>query len=279
MMMTPTDDIRIDPEITTLSRALDRRAVMRAGAAAGATLLFGGASSLAAPLAPVGDPPEDPWETGACDNLNEEDELDDEQPANDLDDEESDDGEVILPSRILIPAIDVDARVEVLEIVNDTLQDPSNGDDVAWYKETARAGEEGNAVFAGHLNWYGMPEAVFFAIDRLVEGDEVLIRDGSCREHRYLVEWVELVEVATADMTEITGPSEQALLTLITCGGAWDPSISQYRERTVVRTRLEGAPRPAPVDDDQPAGDDDLGPAPTGDETDDESPRIVPRGG
>jgi sortase (surface protein transpeptidase) len=259
--MTPTDDVRIDPEITTLSRAIDRRSLMRAGAAAGLLTALGAAGVRAAPLAPIGDAPVDPWETGACD-----------VPASASGDDSGDTGsdeDVVLPFQIHIPAIAVAARVEVLEIVDGFLQDPSNGEDVAWYKETARAGTEGNAVYAGHLNWYGMPEAVFFAIDRLQLDDEILIRDGGCMEHRYLVEWVELIEVATADMDAITGQTDESILTLITCGGVWDPSISQYRQRTVVRARLAGSEAGADAGT-ADAGSDDTG-AP------DQSPPIVPR--
>jgi LPXTG-site transpeptidase (sortase) family protein len=230
--MTPTDDVRIDPEITTLSRWLSRRSLLRTGGLAATMFALAGARSWAAPLAPFGEAPVNPWEDGGCDDA---------QTSGDGDFGEADGDAaeaVIIPFQLLIPAVNIDARVEILEIVEGALQDPSNGEDVAWYKETARVGEEGNAVFAGHLNWYGMPEAVFFAIDKLKLDDEIRVRDGSCMEHRYLVEWVELVEVATADMDEITGQTEDAMLTLITCGGSWDPAIGQYKQRTVVRARL-----------------------------------------
>jgi LPXTG-site transpeptidase (sortase) family protein len=254
--MTPINHEQTAVHRATMPSATlrDRRSFLVAGAGAGAALLLGSRSLLAAPVQQADDEIEDPWESGACEVRDDEDER--------FDDEEQDGDEaadLIIPLRVLIPEIDVDARVEVLEIVGDTLQDPSNGEDVAWYKETALPGEDGNAVIAGHLNWYNMPEGVFFAINQLQEGDEVLVRDSSCAEFRYVVEWVELIEVANADMHEITGPSEQALLTLITCGGTWDPSISQYRERTVVRARLDGKPRPSsrPEAADDEAEDED----------------------
>jgi LPXTG-site transpeptidase (sortase) family protein len=259
MTMTPTDDVRIDPEITTLTRAIDRRRLIRAGAMAGALMSLGWASGKAAPLAPFGETPVDPWETGECDDLDHGSDAD----------SEANDNDVVLPFQIHIPAIQVGARVEVLEIVDGFLQDPSNGDDVAWYKETARAGSDGNAVFAGHLNWYGMPEAVFFSIDQLQLDDEILIRDGGCQEHRYLIEWVELIEVALADMAQITGQTDDAMLTLITCGGMWDPAISQYKQRTVVRARLADSSQGASEVEDGSEGDGSGAP--------DESPAIVPR--
>lgn len=264
-MMTPTDDVRIDPEITTRMRAIDRRAFVRAGAAAGVLFGLGAAGAVAAPLAPFGEAPENPWESGECDNAA----AEPGEPATPAAREQA---EVVLPYQILIPGIDVDARVEVLEIVDGYLQDPSNGEDAAWYKETALVGSEGNAVIAGHLNWYGMPEAVFFAIDQLQLDDEIFVRDGSCLEHRYLVEWVELIEVAMADMAEITGDSDDPILTLITCGGEWDPAISQYKQRTVVRARLADSIEGEEAVDDEADSDE------TGDGTggSGESPPIVP---
>jgi LPXTG-site transpeptidase (sortase) family protein len=226
--------------------------------------VLGTRSLLAAPVQQADEELEDPWESGACEVADQNDsEFGDDQSSGD---EAGDEDEIVLPVRVLIPGIEVDARVEVLEIVGDVLQDPTNGEDVAWYKETGRPGEVGNAVIAGHLNWYNMPEGVFFAINQLREGDEVLVRDTACREFRYLVEWAELIEVAEADMEEITGHSDQALLTLITCGGTWDPAISQYRERTVVRARLDGEPLPSSSDNDESDTSEDDG----DDESDDD---------
>lgn len=243
--------------LTTLALPRDRRQVMRAGAFAAGALLMGKAATIAAPIDQAEEPTPDPWEDGACDDFTPTVTPEDGQRSDDAPDGTPTAEEVIPPLRILVPSIDVDAKVEVLEVVGDSLQDPSNGDDVAWYKETGRPGKKGNAVFAGHLNWYGQPEAVFYAIDQLKEGDEIVVRDQGCGEFTYLVEWAELIQVKDADMSEITGPSDDEMITLITCGGTWDPSISEYLQRTVVRGRLKGSQ--ASTDNDQPAGDDDLG--------------------
>lgn len=249
-MMRFNDDAK-PRMLTALARPRTRRELLRASGIAAGAVLLGGAAAIAAPIGQAEDPPKDPWEDGACENPT---------PTATATETATADGTpvpapVIPPLRLLVPSINVDAKVEVLEVVGDTLQDPTNGDDVAWYKETGHPGQQGNAVFAGHLNWYGQPEAVFFAIDQLKEDDEIIVRDEGCGEFTYLVEWVELVKVADADMSKITGASEQDLITLITCGGTWDPSISEYRERTVVRGRLKGSQGGT----DAPQGDDDLG--------------------
>lgn len=246
--------------LTTLALPRDRRQVLRAGAIAAAALVSGTAATIAAPIDQADEPTPDPWEDGACENVTPTATPDDGEAGNDAPDGTPTAEVVIPPVRMLIPSIDVDAKIEVLEVVGDSLQDPSNGDDIAWYKETGRLGKKGNAVFAGHLNWYGQPEAVFYAIDQLKEGDEIVVRDQGCGEFTYLVEWAELIQVKDADMSEITGPSDEEMITLITCGGTWDPSISEYLQRTVVRGRLKGSEALEEEDDhDYPQGDDDLG--------------------
>ena len=242
--------------LTTLALPRDRRQVMRASAIAAGALMLGTVATIAAPIDQADGPPPDPWEDGSCDDFTPTATPDGGQEGDTVADGTPIAEAVIPPVRILVPAIDIDAKVEVLEVVGDSLQDPSNGDDVAWYKETGRPGQKGNAVFAGHLNWYGQPEAVFYAVDQLKEGDEIVVRDQGCGEFTYLVEWVDLIQVKDADMSEITGPSDEKMITLITCGGTWDPSISEYLQRTVVRGRLKGS-EATDDDSDRPQGDDD----------------------
>jgi LPXTG-site transpeptidase (sortase) family protein len=265
--MTNFNDERKSRILTTPALPRSRRQLLRAGAIAMGAAALGKAATIAAPIDQAADPTPDPWDDGACDDVTPAATLDAEQGSDAAPGGTPEAAAVIPPVQILIPSIAVDAKVEVLEIVGDALQDPSNGDDVAWYKETGRAGQQGNAVFAGHLNWYGQPEAVFFAIDQLKEGDEIVVRDQGCGEFTYLVEWAELVQVKDADMGEITGPSDDRMITLITCGGTWDPGISEYLQRTVVRGHLKGSD--ATDDDrDHPHNDDDLG-----------APLIEPRNG
>jgi LPXTG-site transpeptidase (sortase) family protein len=248
-MKTYDDDVT-QFATTMLSNRRSRRNLLRAGAAALAAAAVGSFDALAAPLEQATTPEPDPWESGACDDAA--------QSAAAAGTPTVGDDDFLRPTHILIPGIKVDAKVEVLEIVDGALQDPSNGNDVAWYKETSHPGKKGNAVFAGHLNWYDMPEGVFFAIDQLKEGDEIFVRDQTCGQFRYVVEYAELVQVKDADMTKITGQSDDSMLTLITCGGTWDPSISEYRERTVVRALLDGTVA-SDQPQEQPQGDDDVG--------------------
>ncbi len=71
-----------------------------------------------------------------------------------------------VPVHIAIPVIAVDAGIEYLEIIGGAMQQPTDAEDVAWYKESARLGERGNVLLAGHLNFWGVPEGVFFLLSR-----------------------------------------------------------------------------------------------------------------
>ncbi len=139
-----------------------------------------------------------------------------------------------VPASIVIETIDVDAEIEILETVNGTMQAPSDENIVSWYKETARLGENGNVVLAGHLNYWGVPEAVFFAIDTLQEGDIISVTGEDGEVYQYEVQWVQQLD-AFASPDEAIAPTDEESLTLITCGGEWNAAASEYDHRTVVR--------------------------------------------
>ena len=148
-------------------------------------------------------------------------------------DEECIRGEV--PKHIAIEAIGVDADIEIQEIIDGALQDPTGPTLVTWYKETSRLGERGNGVYAGHLNYWGVPEGVFFAIKTLQAGDLIELTGQNDEVFRYAVVWVENQPGQEEPDAEVLGVTEEESITLITCGGEWDTTIAEYNERTTVR--------------------------------------------
>jgi LPXTG-site transpeptidase (sortase) family protein len=142
------------------------------------------------------------------------------------------------PVRIAIEAINLNATVETLEIVNGGFQDPTTSDQVAWYKDTARLGEDGNLVMAGHLNYWGDPEGAFFALDQVEQGDEIAITADDGTAYHYVVTEVSLRQANSETLLEITQETGGQTLTLITCGGEWDPASKSYLHRTVVQAEL-----------------------------------------
>src|ERR1700712_2549851 len=81
----------------------------------------------------------------------------------------------VVPVSIKVDKADIDAQVEEQTIDNGKMHDPSGPYIVSWYKTTGKLGEEDNIVMAGHLDWYGVAQAVFYHIGGLKKGDRGLI--------------------------------------------------------------------------------------------------------
>lgn len=143
-----------------------------------------------------------------------------------------------IPMKIRIPEITVDAAIEYKEIIDGQMQAPSAELDVAWYKETSRLDEVGNGIYAGHLNWWGVPEAVFFRLESLQEGDIIELDGDDQMTYRYQVQWMQNFPSDEEPPEEALGFTEEKAITLITCGGEWVTSRSEYDHRTLVRAVL-----------------------------------------
>ncbi|MGH2533267.1 MAG: class F sortase [Thermomicrobiales bacterium] len=144
----------------------------------------------------------------------------------------------VRPIAITIEQAQVDAEIEVTEIVQGVMQNPSGPFVVAWYKETAQLGEFGNVVLAGHLDYWDVGEAVFYYLGDLEENDLIELTGVDDEVYQYEVEWVENFEVAQLDPTqieEIVGNTDGEHVTLITCGGPFNVNTGEYLERMVVR--------------------------------------------
>ncbi|HWC28695.1 MAG TPA: sortase [Dehalococcoidia bacterium] len=139
-------------------------------------------------------------------------------------------------SRLVVPKIGVNASIVTLGILPDgTMDAPRGPTEVAWYTFSARPGQVGNVVMAGHLDYANYGAAVFYRLRDLRPGDElqVVLADGT--EVAYAVESVTEYEEATAPVADIVGRTPNEAITLITCAGSFDRSNLLYNKRLVVR--------------------------------------------
>jgi sortase A len=143
------------------------------------------------------------------------------------------------PVAIRIPIIQVDSDIELATIDNGILQDLTGPWVVARYEESARLGILGNAVFSGHLDYWGTGPAVFYQLGDLVAGNRIEITGNNGQVFRYNVAWTKLYDAAAAPIAEIVGPSKDQAITLINCGGTFNNSTQEYDQRTVVRAIAE----------------------------------------
>ncbi len=140
-----------------------------------------------------------------------------------------------VPSSLHIEKSGVDAQVEVIGIINGAMQDPTGPWIVSWYKETAKLGETGNAVIAGHVDYWNVGPCVFKNLALLAKGDPIQITGDNKQVYNYVVDYQKLYQADNAPIQDIVGATKSESLTLITCGGEFDYATGHYLYRTVVR--------------------------------------------
>ena len=150
-------------------------------------------------------------------------------------------------ARLVIQKAKVDAPVVTLSIdENGVMQSPGNAYDVAWYDFSARPGTGSNVVFSGHVDYHDVGAAVFWNLRDLQPGDVVEIELADGTSYKYGVSALNCMPVADAPISEIVGPTQSEVVTLITCCGTFNSSTRQYDRRLVVRADrfFDAAPTP-----------------------------------
>jgi LPXTG-site transpeptidase (sortase) family protein len=143
------------------------------------------------------------------------------------------------PAWVSIPALGIQAPIVAVGLdQNGAMAAPQLAGEVAWYRLGPRPGETGNAVLAGHVDWYGKSGA-FANLDQIAPGDMVQVGDDGGHIYLYMVREKQVYEAADAPVDQVFGQTADATLTLITCGGPYDATRGVYRDRIVVRAGLE----------------------------------------
>jgi LPXTG-site transpeptidase (sortase) family protein len=147
---------------------------------------------------------------------------------------------------MIIPKLGVNAPVAEYGLDAQAVPEVPTGDDaadvVAWYNFSAEPGAGSNAVFAGHVTWFGA--AVFYDLPSMVAGDEVRLKDQDGTEMLYIVSEVFQVDPDDPDSLNVMKGTPTDVITIITCDGDYsdtgDPIFGgDYSHRLVVRATLD----------------------------------------
>jgi hypothetical protein len=149
--------------------------------------------------------------------------------------------DVVAPIGLAIESAGINAGIETLRVIDGAMQDPSGPWIVAWYDNLGTLGKNGNVVMAGHIDYWNVGPAVFYNLSTLEPGTEVVVTGDDGKTYPFAVEWVRQYDSASIPLDEVTGPTAEQSLTLITCGGAFDYTNGHYVQRTVVRANRHGA--------------------------------------
>jgi sortase (surface protein transpeptidase) len=148
--------------------------------------------------------------------------------------EASDASEVAAPVSLTIPEIGVSTKLIRLGLTaSGALQVPSTTSVAGWYTGSARPGAIGPAVIAGHIDSYLGP-GIFFRLIDLRPGDRVYVRRADGTLAVFAVTSVHMYAKDAFPTQKVYGPTPDAELRLITCGGVFDPARGSYLSNVVV---------------------------------------------
>lgn len=140
----------------------------------------------------------------------------------------------VLPARIRIPAIDVDAIVGSLGLHDDgSIEVPTDFSATGWWTYSPRPGRVGTSVILGHVDSKTGP-AVFFRLKDLRPGDRIMVAGEAGDTVTFAVDHVEQHPKADFPTQHVFGATPEPSLRLITCGGAFDAAWGHHLDNLVV---------------------------------------------
>jgi LPXTG-site transpeptidase (sortase) family protein len=146
----------------------------------------------------------------------------------------SQDAKIPLPVTLTIPDIGVQTRLIHLGLTAaGALQVPPTTAVAGWYTGSSRPGAIGPSVIVGHIDSHVGP-GVFFHLSQLRPGDHVYVRRAGGTLAVFRVTAVRSYAKDDFPTLAVYGPTPDAELRLITCGGAFDPKLGSYLSNTVV---------------------------------------------
>lgn len=141
-----------------------------------------------------------------------------------------------VPRRVRIPDISVETRVVPVGIdENDALEVPDDVRLVGWYDLGVPPGaDRGSAVLVAHRDSRTQGHGVFYDLGQLNVGDPVVVRNDAGERLRYTVVSRESILKKRLPYEELFAVDGPPRLTLISCGGYYDPDNGGYQDNVVV---------------------------------------------
>ncbi|GAA4670330.1 sortase domain-containing protein [Frondihabitans cladoniiphilus] len=150
----------------------------------------------------------------------------------------------VVPTRIAIPAIGIDASMQDLAIgAQGELDPPTNATDAGWYAKGVVPGAVGPAIIAGHIDSTTGP-GVFLHLNKLVAGDQVTVTMSSGSVETWRVASSLQSAKSNFPTSDVYGTTPTPQLRLITCQGTFDPKIGHYDDNLIVFADLVSSTPP-----------------------------------
>jgi LPXTG-site transpeptidase (sortase) family protein len=139
-----------------------------------------------------------------------------------------------LPTRLLVPAIDLDSPIVALGVDSKGNMDVPSGttNNVGWYRGGTVPGSDGAAVLDAHVF------AAFKNLHRLHVGSDLYVISDHGTKLHFRVQSMETYKLAEIPLTTLFRVGGEPGLNLITCAGTFLPSAGTYSHRLVVYATL-----------------------------------------
>jgi sortase (surface protein transpeptidase) len=142
--------------------------------------------------------------------------------------------QVARPVSLTIPLIGVKTNLITLGLAaGGAMQVPSMSTVAGWFTGSPRPGAVGSSIIVGHVDSKSGP-GIFYRLPELKNGDDVYIKrsDGTTAEFR--VTEVQEYPKDQFPTDRVYGPTPDAELRLITCGGTFDSVTGHYLSNIIV---------------------------------------------
>jgi LPXTG-site transpeptidase (sortase) family protein len=142
--------------------------------------------------------------------------------------------QVARPVSLTIPLIGVKTNLITLGLAaGGSMQVPSSSTVAGWFTGSPRPGSVGSSIIVGHVDNHHGP-GVFFRLPELKKGDDIYVKraDGTTAEFRVTENRTYPKDHFPTDT--VYGPTPDAELRLITCGGAFDSVTRHYLSNIIV---------------------------------------------
>ena len=140
-----------------------------------------------------------------------------------------------VPTGLSIPSLGVLAPVVPVGLAEDRSMQIPGVSEAGWYLPGRAPGSPtGSAVIAAHVDFNERP-GVFFELRGIQPGAEVVVTDAAGGTHRFVVTERTQVAKDRVPMQELFRTGGDPILTLVTCGGAFDSGARSYSDNIIVR--------------------------------------------
>ena len=146
---------------------------------------------------------------------------------------------VATPVRVVIPAIDVDADLVAVGLNPDQSMEVPDFGEAGWYEPGPRPGEPGPAVIAAHVDSVAGPD-VFHRLRELGSGAEIMVEHADGGRSTFVVRDTEQQDKDDLPVERIWSDTDETVLRLITCGGAFNAQRRSYESNVIVYAAARG---------------------------------------